>query len=620
MPWQPQARIQTTRVTSLRTALALLLALLVSPTAAPRAQSVETAFDFGRWPYPLYEEVVKGLHELARQYPKLARTHNIGKTGDTGRDLWVLEISNAATGPTETKPGLWLDGNIHAAELTGRRLLMFFAERLLTSYGKDAEATALVDTRVFYVMPILDVDGGERVLTRHPAWPSHNPQEQVGRDLDGDGYITLMRLKDPAGEWYASARDPRVLLKMRDRSRGHWRYLPATAEMPESFEEDLAPLGKRYRVFVEGDGAEPAGAVDYLYFGLDPRGSEREPANFNRNWSAEWKPGQRGAGPYPFALPEVRAVAAFITSHRNIFFHYTIHSGGINKNYIVRPPMTHPYQDIPPEDNEFYTRVAAVWGAVSGGDLLFNDYYSQEARPGTYGQPDTGFSNDWAYFHLGIFSLLPETGGAGDRDYDGDGYLSPYEVLRWNDEQKGGQYFVPWRPYRHSTLGDVEIGGPRGMPQGIDARLRRECEKHYRLLTRIANMSPLLRLKDLTSERLDDGTFAVRAVVQNTGFLSTYVTRHALDVKKDDPIVASIAVKGGQLVGDDASKTLGHILGRLAYIRRWGFGANESTRVVEWKVRPGPGTTTVEVEVQASKAGADRRTLELANGTAAPSR
>ena len=585
--------------------------LLVTPLLiAQHSESAEPTFDFSRWPYPLYQEVVGRLHQLVRKHPKLVRLHNIGKSGE-GRDLWVVEVTNAETGPGESKPGMWMDGNIHAAEVTGRQILLYFVERLLANYGTNPEVTRLVDTRVFYVMPIFDVDGSERVLTRHPAWPGHKTQEQVGDDLDGDGYITQMRVRDPAGEWYPSWRDPRVMLKVRDRSIFRWRYLPTTPEMPESFEESLARPEERYRIFVEGKDIVREPNIDYLYFGLDPRGNEREP-NFNRNWSAEWKPEQSGAGPFPFALSEVRAVATFITSHRNIFFHYTMHSGGINKNYIVRPPMAHPYEFMPPEDNDFYTRVGAAWSAISGGDLMFNDYYSEEARPGSYGQPDTGFANDWAYMHAGIHSLLPETGAAGDQEHDGDGYLSTYEVLRWNDEKRGGNHFADWKRYDHPILGRIEIGGPRGMPQGIDDRLRRECKKHFRFLTYVAGLSPLLRLTGIQYERMDDGSFKVNAVIQNQGFLSTYVTRRALEIKRDYPIVASIRVTGGRLVEGEAVQEVGHILGKLAYVRRWGFGADESQRSLEWKVQPtDTDPPKVSIKVRAHKAGRDRRTLTL---------
>jgi len=390
------------------------------------------------------------------------------------------------------------------------------------------------------------------------------------------------------------------MLQVRKVNGGRWNYVSTATEEPKWFDEDLVPRDHRYRMYVEAEDLEPSVTVD------------PERADFNRNWSAEWKPEQFGAGPFPFSLAETHAVAAFITSHRNIFFHDTVHSGGGTnaKNYIVRPPMAHAFQFMPPEDNDFYVRVAATWAAISDGGIMINDYYSQEDHPSEYGQPNTGFANDWAYMHLGIHSLLPEIAATG-RDYDDDGYITHYELLRWNDEEKGGRYFVPWRPYRHPILDDVEIGGML-MPQGIDERLRKECEYHYRLITYIAGLSPLLRLRDLTSEPLPDGTHRVLATVQNLGFLSTYVTRRALAIKRDYPIVGRIRVTGGRLVEGGTVQTVGHILGRLAYVRRWGFGADESTRTLEWKVKPDDrGNVTITVEAWAEKAGRDRRMLLL---------
>jgi murein tripeptide amidase MpaA len=447
-----------------RTCLSLLCAACATGTASSQSASATFNIDVGRWPYPLYQEVVQRMQTLAKQHPRLARMHNIGKSGE-GRDLWVIELTNTAAGPADAKPALWMDGNIHAGEVTGRQLLMYTVERLLASHSSDPEATRMLDTRAFYVLPMLDVDGGERVLTRHPAWPGYKTSEQGGRDLDGDGYITQMRVKDPKGDWYPSPTDPRVMLQVRDRTGGRWNYIPTTLEEPKTFEEDLAPPDRRYRMYVEGEALERDVRVD------------REPANFNRNWGAEWSPQEPGAGPFPFSLPEVHAVAKFVTEHRNIFFTYTIHSGGGAKNYIVRPPMSHPFEFMPPEDNDFYTRVGAVWSDLSGGGVMNNNYYAQEVKAGRYGDTMSGFANDWAYMSVGIHSLLPEIAAAG-RDYDGDGYVTQYEIMRWNDEEKGGKYFAPWKSFKHPTLGEVEIGGNRGMPQGIDDRLRAECEAH----------------------------------------------------------------------------------------------------------------------------------------------
>ena len=111
-----------------------------------------------------------------------------------------------------------------------------------------------------------------------------------------------MRVKDPTGTRYPSALDSRIMLRIRSRNGERWYYVPTIwngqffkEENPEYFEDELAPRDQRYRLYTEGDAvSEPNQAID-----------EREPANFNRNWSAEWRAEHPGAGPHPFSLPEV---------------------------------------------------------------------------------------------------------------------------------------------------------------------------------------------------------------------------------------------------------------------------------------------------------------------------
>ncbi len=119
----------------------------------------------------------------------------------------------------------------------------------------------------------------------------------------------------------------------------------------------MVPHEDRYAVYTEGQSFETVVNVDPL------------PQNFNRGWSAEWDASIRNSGPFPFYIPELRAAVKFITDHKNIFFHYNIHADNQAKNYIVRPPMDHPYEFMPPEDNEFYVRLGQDWAVISNGDL-----------------------------------------------------------------------------------------------------------------------------------------------------------------------------------------------------------------------------------------------------------
>ena len=68
-------------------------------------------------------------------------------------ELWLIEITNKGTGPTEEKPAVYLDGNTHSAEVTGREVCLWLVKHLLESYGGDEEITGVLDSRVIYILP-----------------------------------------------------------------------------------------------------------------------------------------------------------------------------------------------------------------------------------------------------------------------------------------------------------------------------------------------------------------------------------------------------------------------------------------------------------------------------------
>ena len=613
-------RVSIPIVCFIATACQIASAQMISPRPqlSPVPDGVE--FDFERWPYPLYNEIVERLRVLASRYPNLTELHNIGQSS-AGRDLWVIEITNKETGPGDDKPALWIDGNMHQGELTTRRIPHYFIERMLASYGNDPVTTDLLDTRTFYIMPILDVEGGDRMMSRHPAWPGHNPDQHEGEDLDGDGYITQMRARDPDGQFYASPIDPRLMLEVRDKAGGRWQYISTSLEedfywrttapntgwtprtdKPESFDDPAVPPDQRYSVYIEGQSFEEP-EVNVL----------REEGNFNRNWSFDWRASEYGAGAYPFSVPEIRAVAEFTTTtHRNIFFYYNAHSGGAPRNYIVRPPMNKPYTDMLQEDNDFYRRIGFIYGAISGGNIIHNNYDNPSLMTGTYGDTWHGFVTDWAYEHAGIHVVTPEL-EARQRDYNGDGYVTWYEILRWNDEEMDGGFYKDWTPYDHPVLGEVEIGGEKGMPPGYGDALETVLRIQYDWLMHVAGLSPLLRIKSLESEQLSDERYRITAALQNEGFLSTYVARNSLEIRRDYPIVATLSITNGFFAeGERTTRNVGHILGTLAYVARWGKGADESTKTVEWIITPdGSGPMTVSLDAWSHKAGRDERSMTI---------
>jgi hypothetical protein len=50
-------------------------------------------------------------------YPNLCRVESMGQSYE-GRDIWVMTVTNFTTGPDNEKPAYWVDGNIHATEVS----------------------------------------------------------------------------------------------------------------------------------------------------------------------------------------------------------------------------------------------------------------------------------------------------------------------------------------------------------------------------------------------------------------------------------------------------------------------------------------------------------------------
>ena len=60
-----------------------------------------------------YDDLTRLLHEYAAEYPELLKVESIGKS-HAGREVWLVTVTNFASGPDTEKPALWVDGNVHS--------------------------------------------------------------------------------------------------------------------------------------------------------------------------------------------------------------------------------------------------------------------------------------------------------------------------------------------------------------------------------------------------------------------------------------------------------------------------------------------------------------------------
>lgn len=549
-----------------------------------------------------YEELTAILHGLEREYPHLASLQSIG-TSYEGRDIWLLSITNQDTGSAEDKPAMYIDGNIHAGEVTGCNVALYTADMLLRGYSSDPEITALLDTRAFYIAPRVQPDGAELYLTTPLTlrssvrpWPKDEEDEGLTPDdINGDGLILQMRVPDPKGEWRISEKDDRLMVKRRP--------------------DEMAAEGSAfYRLYTEGFLNEHVrGPVKLARtkYGLDQ----------NRNWPANWSVYQRGGGPFPLSEPETRTVATFVESHRNIVIIQNYHTfGGV----ILRSPCAVGDSSLPGRDAEIYKKMGEIGEEITGYPCasVYDAFpeLDERGRRSTSG----GFI-EWTYEGLGMYSFATElwdlSSRAGIERQKSDPMrvvAEPSEedglkLLAFNDEHLGGRGFVRWQPFEHPQLGAVEIGGwkTKEMRQNAPAEfLQDECERNAAFSVRQAVMLPQLVIGDVQVEKIADDAFVIRATIENHGYLPTNGSDIAVRNGIATPI--EVEISGVEPIIGKRKQEIGHLQGRSAargMMFAFGMARVENERLVEWLVR-GSGSATITV--RGEKGGTVRREIELA--------
>jgi predicted deacylase len=142
-----------------------------------------------------YDGIEKKLAEFRLAYsenrqPDLVKVISIGKTWE-GRNIYAMKISRDASTNSPDKPDVLLFGGIHACEWIGVETMMYFAERLLASYGKDDYVTYLMDNAEIWIVPVVNPDGfvySQSVGSDwHRLWRKNRrslPDGSVGVDLN----------------------------------------------------------------------------------------------------------------------------------------------------------------------------------------------------------------------------------------------------------------------------------------------------------------------------------------------------------------------------------------------------------------------------------------------------
>ena len=527
--------------------------------------------------YYKWAEIQELIAAWCAAFPELIKSYPIGKTYE-GREILCLEIT-APNGCPDEKPGYYIDANFHAGEITGSAVALYTVSWMLENYGTDEEATLLLNNITWYVVPRVLIDGSELYLNTPYTlrssvrrFPFDEDQPGLhGEDINGDGWITQMRVEDPHGDWKISAGDARLMVR----------------RAPDDIE------GPFYRVYTEGeivdfDGVEVTTARSR--WGLDT----------NRNMPANWDidANQIGSGDYALSEPETKAIADFILSHKNIAGAQSYHTTG---NVHLRPCATTSDTQMAREDLEAYRLLGTIGSVLTdyGHCSIYDGYLTDKTKP------LRGVYVDWIYNHRGVFCWTTElwspqiAAGCDKPKWDGtrgnqtarQQEADMLKVFAWHDQNEL-DLFIPWTTFQHPQLGEVEIGGWKSkyiMQNPPPQFLPELCEKNMRFTNLQAKAMAFLAIRKLNVVKLSEGIYRVSCGVVNGGYLTTSSTALAQRTKVAKPVEACIAGQELVVLQGKAKQVVGHLAGR-------------SEKKVEWMIQA-PAGTEVTLTAACERAG-----------------
>jgi hypothetical protein len=460
----------------------------------------------GQYTYPTEKEIETRLKAHAKVLGNMAKVQSIGKSAG-GLDLWMISLYQE---DMSSKPSLLVVSGTDGLHPSGTLVSLSLLDALV-ALGTDTLRQYLSKASL-HILPSLNPDAlnsyGEKVkMVRRgngtpfdedrDGWLEEDPFE----DLNGDGYITQMRVEDSAGEYRMWEKDPRVMVKA-DFTKGEF----AT-----------------HRLLSEGIDNDKDGK-----FNEDGKGG----VNIDRNFSYDYPIFSEGAGPYQSSESETRSFLEFL--FRNPEVHTVLHigmhdnlttpekydekltSGRIVKSWLesdakVSSLLSKRYKDLLGIEND---KIHPL-DAVGGGDL-----------------------SQTVYYHAGRFSLatpswwIPVFQDSASSQNSSQSLKKEkqlgskeYSLLKWSEAHGVSDVFFDWQPYSHPDFPNqkVEIGGffPLALHNPPSDIAEKRGAQHVPFVKMLLASMPEVVLENIKVDKLDKEVYRVSVDIVNRGGLPT---------------------------------------------------------------------------------------------------
>lgn len=607
--------------------------------------------------YQTYHQMTTNLKKLVNANKDLAKMESIGQTVK-GRDIWLVTLADRRGTPLQERPGLFLAANFEGDHLLGSQLSLLVIEYLIKNYPTDQSVKKALTESVVYVIPRVNPDAAEAMFgkvkigrkTNTTPFDDDNDglvDEDGPEDLNHDGLITVMRVRDTSGNYMIDPDEPR-LLKKADPTKGE---------------------SGSFKIYWEGIDNDGDGFINE-----DPPGG----VDLNRNFQHEYPYYQKGAGRFMVSEKESRALMDWIIAHRNVAIVLTF---GESDNLIVstdskgqfssdnqidlfrfadesnaeanktgmfqtarqrfgrfdfmrfmrmrqaqqqpssrrRRPSRKPQKNVNKEDIEFFQTISKKYREIT----------RLKVQPPV--RPPRGTFFQYAYFQYGVpafstpgwdISIPGDTARHGPPTRGGQGMMqrirrkggrpipgtggnrSPKAgidktLLKWMDKNKVNG-FIPWQPFHHPDLGEVEIGGfcPYKTVNPPEEKIAELAENHGKFVIYLTSLFPRVKIARTEVTNHGGGLFRIKAEVENRGFLPTSL-KHGEVSRSVKPTMVQLEIQPDRIISGDQKTNFFQIL-----------AGSGNRKKYEWIIK-GKAGDKIELKVVSQKGGSDHKVITL---------
>ena len=549
--------------------------------------------------YFLYQEYETVLKSFADKYPNLL-TLEVLVTSKQQRNLYAVTLTKNNTDPLN-KPAMYIDGNTHAGELTGYMAAVYFIDYVLTNQNQ-ADISQMLEDYTIYVIPKIAVDGSEAYMTTPYSYRSSNleylyqHQGLYEKDIDNDGVIRMMRIKDPNGKFVKTDDDFNMRIRKPDEVVGEFYSLYIEGEVEnDSLENFLMPINK---------------------YKLD----------FNRNYPFGWfnNSRQAGAGDYPLSNYETKAVVDFVLAHPNINVAATNHTcGGV----LLCPPGTYSEKAAFKNDMQVYHEIGEM--ATEAMDYpvinIFDSYMTDQKAF------DSGAFDDFLYENLGIYTYTIEfwdVWKAIGKPIDWKNIPKPslkrdLEVLAaltlWTKENYQDD-FKPWTKVEHPQFKDCEVGGVNYkyiFQNPPVALLEKELSNATNFYLRYVKTAAKLQVSKLVSKQVAPGVYEIKMQLSNQGYLPTYLSEACKKAKLVKPIKVELNLEKEAILSGKQQSEIANLegysttnAGMYTYARVITAQPSNQTTTLTWLIKGQP-KQKISITINSLKAGSIKANIVL---------